>query len=117
MKGKQGQIYAKEFKLQAVKLVMEQGMTATQVAKDLGVSVTSVAGWVRSFKANGQEAFPGRGNLLPQDEEIRRLQRENRRLEMERDILKKALVYFTELEKRNMDSSTRRRKLEPVLGY
>lgn len=108
--GQNGKSYTKEFKVQAVKLVVEQGMSALQVGKDLGVSQSAVSKWVRDFKVNGAEAFPGRGKLLPQDEEIRRLQRENHRLEMERDILKKALVYFTELEKKNMDSSTRKRR-------
>jgi len=97
--------YTKEFKLEAVKLVLEKGLSRTQAAQDLGVSVSALALWVRQFSENGISSFPGSGKLLPRDEEIRRLEQELRRAEMERDILKKALVYFSDLEKKNMDLS------------
>jgi transposase len=97
--------YTKEFKFEAVKLVLEKGLSRTQAAKDLGVSVSALAHWVRQFSENGSSSFPGSGKLLPRDEEVRRLEQELRRAEMERDILKKALVYFSDLEKKNMDSS------------
>ena len=93
--------YTKEFKVSAVKLVTEQGLRASKAADDLGVSRSALSTWVKQFKEGGIGAFPGSGNLLPQDEEIRRLKRELQRVEMERDILKKATIYFAELEKRN----------------
>jgi transposase len=102
--------YTKEFKVSAVKLVTEQGLTASKAADDLGVSKSAISTWLRQFKENGTGAFPGSGNLLSQDEEIRRLRRELQRVEMERDILKKATMYFAELEKRNLGSSRQTRR-------
>ena len=67
--------------------------------------MSALALWVRQFSEIGTSSFPGSGKLLPRDEEIRRLEQELGRAEMERDIFKKALVYFSELEKKNMDSS------------
>ena len=96
--------YTKEFKVGAAKLVLEQGMTVAKAAQDLGVSHTSVSKWVANYKKHGSGAFPGKGNLPPADEELRRLQRENRRLTMERDILKKAIAFFAEQDRKNMAS-------------
>ena len=48
--------------------------------------------WIRKFEGDGDKAFPGSGRLKPEDEENRRLRRENERLRMERDILKKAVA-------------------------
>lgn len=88
--------YTKEFKLEAVKLVLERGMKAGQVAQDLGVAHSSVGKWVREFGENGQHAFPGKGRLLPWDEERRLLEIQVRRLTIERDILKKTIGYLAE---------------------
>jgi transposase len=96
--------YTKEFKLGAVKLVLEQGMTASKVAKDLGVAHTSVRNWVLDYKKHGMGAFPGKGNLPPADEELRQLQRELKRTQMERDILKKAIAFFAEQDRKNLAS-------------
>jgi transposase len=91
--------YTKEFKLEAAKLVIEQGMKVAQVSRDLGVSDYLVSKWVRQVREDGGDAFPGKGKLTPQDEAFRQLERENRRLRMERDILKKAIAYFAEQPK------------------
>jgi len=80
--------FTKEFKEQAIKLVLEQGMTGKQVCQDLGVSYSALVRWVREHRQNGKDAFPGKGRLMPQDEQVRRLEREVRRLTIERDILK-----------------------------
>jgi transposase len=93
---KKKKTYNKEFKREAVKLVLEQEMTCTQVAKDLGVAYGSVAKWVRDYTASGNHAFPGKGKLLPWDEEKRELERKLKRAETERDILKKTIAYFAE---------------------
>src|SRR5262245_54993101 len=81
--------YDREFKLGAVKLVLEEGRTCAQVAEALGDSEPSIRQWVAAFKRDQGGAFPGSGKLSPQDEEIRRLKEENRILRMERDLLKK----------------------------
>lgn len=88
--------YTQEFKQEAVRLVTEKGMKVAQASRELGVSDYLLTKWVRKVRENGSTAFPGKGNLLPHEEELRRLQRENRRLQMEKEILKKAITYFRE---------------------
>ena len=90
--------YTKEFKEQAVKLVVEEGMTRNQVGHDLGVHHSAVGRWVLEWQRGGAKSFPGKGKLKPENEEIHRLEKENRRLRMERDILKKAIGYFSEIK-------------------
>jgi transposase len=94
---RQRKTYDKEFKEAAVKMVLEQGLAVSKVAKDLGVSPPSVGGWVREVEERGKKAFPGKGK--PHDEELRRLQRELERVKMERDILKKAITFFRDEER------------------
>ena len=91
--------YEKQFKLEAVKLVEQNGKSVAAVARDLGIDANRLHHWKRQFSDHGMTAFPGNGRLLPQDEEVRRLQRENALLREERDILKKAMGYFTNNEK------------------
>lgn len=86
--------YSKEFKQDAVRLVTEQGYTASAAARNLGVNANVLSRWVKEFEANDAEAFPGNGKLSPEQEEIRRLKAEVKRLEMEREILKKATAFF-----------------------
>lgn len=91
--------YSKEFKAEAVRLVLGEGLSQSQVARDLGIHPTVISGWVRKWKADGKDAFPGKGKLKPQDDELRKLQRELRIVRMERDILKKTIGYFAEVPK------------------
>jgi transposase len=91
--------YPKEFKLEAVKRILDSGQTQSSVARELGISESMVARWVSQYRGDGEVAFPGSGNLTPAQEELRRLQRENHRLKEERDILKKAIAYFAQHEK------------------
>jgi transposase len=86
--------YDKQFKLDAVRLASEGGRTVASVARDLGVDANSLHHWKRTLLTHGIDAFPGNGRLLPPNEELRRLQRENVLLREERDILKKAMGYF-----------------------
>jgi transposase len=87
--------YTREFKEDAVRLVTDKGMSVTQVAMDLGIHENTIYKWIRLYKADPAGAFPGKGRLKPQDEEMRRLQRENEILREEREILKKALAIFS----------------------
>lgn len=88
--------YDREFKLGAVKLVLEEGRSCAQVAEALGASEPSIRQWVAAFKRDQGGAFPGSGKLSPQDEEIKRLKEELRVTRMERDLLKKTLPLFAE---------------------
>lgn len=86
--------YSKEFKIEAVKLVKEQGVPFRKAAEDLGVSPVCLTRWARELRESGEYAFPGEGKLDPRDAALREAQEEIRRLKMERDILKKAMAYF-----------------------
>ena len=86
--------FSREFKLEAVKLVVERGVSVAQAAKDLDVHENVLRKWVRELRQEPQEAFPGNGKQKAQDAEIARLHKEVAKLKMERDILKKAAAYF-----------------------
>jgi transposase len=86
--------YTREFKIEAVKLVTEQGYSVAEAARSLGLHETLLRSWKQALQDEGDQAFPGKGNLSPFEEEIHRLRAENKRLLMERDILKKATAFF-----------------------
>jgi transposase len=83
-----------EFKAQAVQLVTEQGKSVAEVARDLDLSESLLRSWKTALAAGGVLAFPGHGNPPALEEELRRLRAENKRLLMEREILKKATAFF-----------------------
>ncbi len=86
--------YSKEFKLDAISLVLEQGYNRSEAARSLDIRPDLLGRWVREHQADEGQAFRGNGKLTPEQEEIRRLKAENKRLQMEKDILKKATVFF-----------------------
>ena len=86
--------FGREFKLEAVKLVRERGVTVAQAARDLDLHENLLRKWVKDFAADPQRAFPGQGQMKPEQLEIERLRREVHKLKTERDILKKAAAYF-----------------------
>lgn len=90
--------YDKEFKLSAVKMITEGGMSLLQVSRDLGVNENSLHKWKKDYLSDQQNAFPGKGRMKPEEEELRRLKKELIRVTMERDILKKALGYFAKVK-------------------
>jgi transposase len=91
--------YTPEFKLQAVKMITDQHLSVAEVARRLGVSESRLHEWKKAVRVKGADAFPGSGHQTPLEEENRRLRAENKRLEMERDILKKATAFFATLAK------------------
>ena len=91
--------FTKDFKLEAVKMVTEGGLSKAEVSRRLGVDQSSVGNWVKAFRTDGVVAFPGKGRLKPEDEERRRLERENRELRQEIEFLKKSAAYFASLKK------------------
>jgi len=84
-----------EFKLEAVRMASEPGMTARDVEQRLGIGQGVLSRWKRQLKNEGNQDFPGKGNLKPEGEELRQLKRECERLRRERDILKKAVAIFS----------------------
>ena len=87
--------FTKEFKLEAIQLVLSQGSTATSVARNLGIKPNLLNRWIREYKADNEYAFPGLGKLKEPEEELRRVRKELADTKMERDILKKALAIFS----------------------
>jgi len=86
--------FTKEFKDDAVSLVIEQGYSCAEVGRRLGVSENNVNRWVRQYRDN-KESVSSDGLTREQLEaELKRLRKENKRLEMEREILKKAAAFF-----------------------
>lgn len=81
--------FSREFKLEAVKLVKERGVSVAQAARDLDVHENVLRKWVREATADPQQAFPGHGVMKPEQAELERLRKENAKLRMERDLLKK----------------------------
>ena len=99
-----GKSYDKEFKIEAVRLALEPGNTQAGIERDLGIGQGIISRWKRQLANEGKHAFPGKGYLKPEDENLRRLKRENERLRRERDILKKAVAIFSENPNRYSDS-------------
>ena len=88
--------YTPEFKAEAVKLVTEHGYSVAEAARSLGLNDNLIRNWKQALEAQGDQAFPGHGQLPPFEEELRRLRAENQRLRAERDILKKATALFAQ---------------------
>ena len=86
--------YSNQFKIDAVKLVIEQGYKASEAARNLGIHPNVLRNWVNRFKTDSSQAFPGKGHMSPEREELNRLRKENMRLKMEHEILKKAAAFF-----------------------
>src|SRR5437773_11502928 len=86
--------FTAEYKLAAVKMIIDQKLSVAEVARRLDVSETLLRAWRKAVLAQGDGAFPGHGNPPPADDELRRLRAENARLRAERDLVKKAAAYF-----------------------
>lgn len=86
--------FSKEFKTEAVRLVRERGVSVAEAARGLDLHENVLRKWVRAVEDDPLQAFPGHGQMKPEQVEIARLKREVAKLKMERDILKKAAAYF-----------------------
>lgn len=88
------QKYDQEFKLHEVQLALESGKATTQVARELGISQKTLYGWISKYKEDPSTPFVGSGNLRPEAQAIRELERELKDLRGENAILKKAARIF-----------------------
>ncbi len=86
--------YSKEFKLDAISLVQEQGYSRSEAARSLAINANMLGRWIKEYEADDGQSFRGNGKLTAEQAELRQLREENRRLKMEKDILKKATVFF-----------------------
>jgi transposase len=84
--------YSREFKVEAVKLVLDGGVSVAQAARDLGVAENLLHTWKRKYRED--PTFGRASRLTPDQEEIRRLRRELKRARQDQEILKKAAAYF-----------------------
>ena len=87
--------YDLEFKLEAVRMAAEPGVTNRSVERRLGIGQGVLSRWKRELRNDSTHASASKAHLKPGDEEVRRLKRENERLRRERDILKKAVAIFS----------------------
>jgi len=87
--------YDKEFKLEAVRLVLEEGQSVASVERKLGTGKGVVCYWIHQFTDDPEHAFPWKDNLKPPEKELHELRKELERFKRERDILKKAVAIFS----------------------
>ena len=91
---KQRRTHSREFKKEAVALVVEHGYSVAEAGRSLGVNGALIGRWKRHLEDNVVEAFPGKGKRTAEQQRIHDLETENRRLRMEKEILKKATAFF-----------------------
>lgn len=89
--------YDKEFVVQAVKQVVDEGRKVLEVARALGIHENLLRKWKKQYLEDPMNAFPGKGHLKAQDEELSRLRKALERAERDRDILKKAVAIFSKM--------------------
>jgi transposase len=94
MKKKPRRSFTREYKLEAVRQVVEQNRPIAQVARELGIGAGLLGQWKQHFLSDPEGSFPGKGRLKPAEEELRRLERENRELRLELEFVKKTAAYF-----------------------
>lgn len=88
--------FDRAFKLEAVRLVTEEGRAVAAVARELGINENSLHRWKMQLADQRDHAFVGTGNLNSEQDELRRLRRELADVTEERDILKKAIAVFSD---------------------
>ncbi len=88
--------YDRDFKVSALKLILEKHQRVAKVCRDLGVSQNTLHKWKRLFLADSRNGFPGNGKVLEHEAEMRRLKRDLELVQEERDILKKAMGIFSQ---------------------
>ena len=86
--------FTAEFKAEAVRRIADQGKSLAEVARELDLGQSMLRAWKRATAKGGDKAFPGKGHPPALEEELRRLRAENKRLTMERDVLKTATAFF-----------------------
>lgn len=91
--------HGREFKMDTARLIVEGGSKMSDIARDIGVSYQTVNTWVKSYKLDQGQAFPGSGRVTATEAEWKKLVEENRQLKMQTEFLKKTMFYFVEKPK------------------
>jgi len=92
---KERRTFDKEFKKEVVSLVTKKGRMVSEVARDLDIHPNVIHRWKREYLEDIEDAFPGKGHMKPEEEELRKLKKRLTDVTEERDILKKALAIFS----------------------
>jgi len=93
---KSRRIFTREFKIETVEFLLHGDKTAVEVSRDLGIRTELLYRWKREYINDKNHSFPGTGHLQdPEEERIRKLERELRSVTEERDILKKVVAIFS----------------------
>ena len=87
------------YKLQVCQSVESGAATVAELSRETGISENTLYGWMRRYRENRNKPFVGSGHILPENEEMVRLRRENRDLKEENEILKMAAAYFAKHQK------------------
>ena len=106
--------HSREFKLEAVRLIKERGVSVAQASRDLDVHQTVLRRWIADFGGDPAAAFPGHGQQRPEQQEIARLRGEVAKLKAERDILKKSRGLFCEGQPVRFAFIAKHREIWPV---
>ena len=91
--------YDPAYKLEVCKTVESGAATVAELSREIGISENTLYTWMRRYRENQEQPFVGSGRILPENEEMVRLRRENRNLKEENEILKKAAAYFAKHQK------------------
>lgn len=91
--------FTKDFKRETVRMILDDERSVSDLSVDLDIHPNTLYRWVKEFREQGEDSFRGNGNLPPAEAEIRRLKRELARTKEERDILKKAIAFFSKDER------------------
>ena len=86
--------YSAEFKIEAVKRLEASGLPVARVAAELGVNENTLHGWLKRYREKEGNPFPGSGKVSDEDAKLKKLEKENRELKEELEIIKKAACYF-----------------------
>jgi transposase len=91
--------YDREFKEDAIRLIVDGGRPVREVARDLGIHENMLSRWKKEYLQDKEHSFPGKGHMKPHEEELFKLKRRIADLEEDRAILKKALAIFSKRPK------------------
>src|SRR6185312_8301372 len=94
--------YTKEFKQEAANLVENSNKSKSEIARDLGISNSTLSKWRKEFANPGEQAYPGKGHQTSLEEEIKQLKKQNEILRQKREIIKKAVRIFVQPQQLNM---------------
>lgn len=93
--------FSKEFKIDVVNMIRTGDKSVVDLSKELDIHDVTLYSWLRKYKEDKEEAFPGEGKLKASDEELRKLRKQLADVTEERDILKKAINIFSKDQKKS----------------